>query len=140
NGADYPKCAAFNRAALASLLQSPPALLILQARWEVYFAENRIRAAESPEQAFAVALSHLLDTLGAHHIPVLVIGNVPRFADIPAHCFGRERMHGRDPSQCTTQPWSAGVDPLVASERLLLQAVVPHAASARYHPAFTDLC
>jgi len=140
NGADYPKCAAFNRTALGQLLKSPPALVILQARWEVYFAEHRIHAAVAPSRAFAAALAHLLDTLGARHIPVLVVGNVPRFAGVPGHCYGRERMHNRDPSRCTRETWSAGVDPLEGSDRLLFKAVVARTAFARYHPAFADLC
>jgi peptidoglycan/LPS O-acetylase OafA/YrhL len=140
HGGDYPKCSAFNRAVLARLLAAPPALVILTARWDVYFAEHRIRAA-SPGQAFSTALAHLLDALGARRIPVLVVGNVPRFAGvIPGHCYGRERMQGRDPSPCMTEPWQAGVGPLVASDRLLFQAVVPRPAFARYHPAFADLC
>jgi peptidoglycan/LPS O-acetylase OafA/YrhL len=140
NGADYPKCAAFNRAALDAILRAPPGLVILEARWEVYFAEHRIRAPGDPTRAFSAALSSLLDTLGAHQIPVLVVGNVPRFADVPAHCYGRERMLGRDPTRCLAQPWLAGVTPLIPSDRLLFQAVAPRVRNARYHPAFTDLC
>jgi hypothetical protein len=139
-GGDFPECAAFNRDVLAAILRSRPRLVVLEARWEAYFNAARIQPAADADAIFSTALTHLLDTLGAHRIAVLVVGNVPVFADVPAHCYGHERVQGRNPSRCFSEPWSTGVDLLVQSERLLFRAVVPRTAFARYHPAFADLC
>jgi peptidoglycan/LPS O-acetylase OafA/YrhL len=140
-GAVYSRCGVFNRAVLDGILTSPHVrLVILHARWEILFNEGRIATAGSPAAAFSQALGRLLDTLAAHHIAVLVIGNTPLFSQVPAHCYAREAMLGRNPAPCVTEPWSTSVGPLVASERLLFQAVVPRTRLVRYHPAFADLC
>jgi peptidoglycan/LPS O-acetylase OafA/YrhL len=139
DGAPFARCAAASRAALDWILHAPQVrLVILEARWEVYFNEHRIRPDAGAQQAFTAALGHLLDTLAMHHIPVLVIGNVPVFPDVPAHCYGRERLFGRDPARCFGQSRAAALAPLSQSETLLVRAAVTHHAA--YHPAIADLC
>jgi len=141
SGGAYPRCGVFNQAVLAQILKSPTVrLVILHARWEVMFNKGRIVTGGNAATAFSQAMSRLLDTLIAHHIAVVVIGNTPVFAQAPAHCYAREQMLGRDPGSCVVEPWAAGVDPLVMSDRLLFQAVLPRTQLVRYHPAFTDLC
>jgi hypothetical protein len=136
----YPRCTAFNADVLGTILHSSRTrLVILHARWDVGL-RNRIRDYANPVGAFEGALAHLLDTLNARHVAVLVIGNTPQFHGIPAHCYGRAYLLGWDPSPCMSEPRSAGVDPLVVTDRLLSQAVLPRTAFARYHPAFADLC
>jgi peptidoglycan/LPS O-acetylase OafA/YrhL len=142
SGADYPRCAAFDRAALAAILASKTVrLVILEARWEIYFNDARIRApGRRAEDAFASALAGLIDTLNAHGVPVLVIGNVPPFADIPAHCYGRERMFGRDPVHCESQPFVDGLRPILPSEKLIFGIVSRRDRIDRFYPPFTGLC
>jgi hypothetical protein len=141
SGADSPRCAAFDRAALAAILASKSVrLVILEARWEIYFNDARIRPKTGAEQAFSLALGRLLDTLNAHGIPVLVVGNVPPFADIPAHCYGRARMFGRDPTPCESQPFVDGLRPILKSEKLIFAAVSPRDRLDRLYSPFTDLC
>ncbi|HJW39969.1 MAG TPA: acyltransferase family protein [Rhizomicrobium sp.] len=140
-GAGYPRCAAFDRTALAAILASKTVrLVILEARWEIYFNDARIRPKAGAEPAFSSALGHLLDTLNARGIPVLVVGNVPRFDDFPAHCYGRERLFGRDPTPCESQSVVDGLRPILKSEKLIFAAVSPHDRFDRFYSPFTDLC
>ncbi|HWD29921.1 MAG TPA: acyltransferase family protein, partial [Rhizomicrobium sp.] len=135
----FARCAHDGRDALDRILHTPDVkLVILEARWEVYFNEHRIHPDATAAQAFTAALASLLDTLAAHRIAVLVIGNVPIFPDVAAHCYGRERMFGRDPAKCLGQSRAGALALLSQSETLIAQTAAAH--HARYHAATADLC
>ena len=140
NGAPYPRCAAFNRAALAAILKSPATrLVILEAHWEIYLNEPRIVPTSSAGVRMAQALESVLAALAHRGIPVVIVGNVARFADVPAHCYGRERLFGRDPAVCLGRP-RVEMDALTAASRAILQAAAAQQPLVRLYDPAQALC
>jgi peptidoglycan/LPS O-acetylase OafA/YrhL len=136
NGAPYPRCTAFNRAALAAILPDPSVrLVILEAHWEIYLNEPRLPPRSMAAYRLRDGIAAVLETLAAHKIPVVLVGNVARFPDVPAHCYGRERMFGRDPSPCLGVPRSQVRQLTQASDAILAAAAAQHPSVRFYDPA-----
>ncbi|HEX4304162.1 MAG TPA: acyltransferase family protein [Rhizomicrobium sp.] len=135
SGSRITPCTGFNRSALNMILaQQDVRLVILEARWEVYINENRIRPTAQAEQVTAQALDNLLQTFAQHHIPVLVIGNVPLFAFTPAQCYGHKRLAGHDPQNCLAQPLTAAMATIGATDDLVAKVVARYPADRLYLP------
>jgi hypothetical protein len=136
NGTAFPRCAAFNRAALDAILRdSNIRLVILEARWEVYLNEGRIRPADMAAQKMSAALDALLTTLAARNVKVLLIGNVPRVPFVPAQCYGHKRVLGRDPAACTLLPRADARAPIAVTDALIARAAARQPNDRAYFPA-----
>ena len=136
NGAAYPRCAAFDRAALDAILKSRAVrLVILEAHWEIYLNEPRLVPPASAAGRLIKALNGVLNTLTQRGIPVLIVGNVARFADVPAHCYGRERLFGGNPAACLSTPRAQVAALTSASDRILASAAAHRTLVRLYDPA-----
>lgn len=136
NGAPYPRCAAFDRAALNAILASRAVrLVILQAHWEIYLNEPRLVPTSSGAARMTRALDAVLTALTQRGIPVLLVGNVARFPDVPAHCYGRERMFGRSPGACLEQSRAQVMALTATSDRILATAAARRPLVRLYDPA-----
>ncbi len=135
SGSRITPCTGFNRSTLKFILaQSDIRLVILEARWEVYLNENRIRPTAQAGQAMAHALGAVLDAFAKRHIPVLVIGNVPLFAFTPAQCYGHKRLAGHDPQACLAQSLPAAMVKIGATDDLVAKVVARYPADRLYLP------
>ena len=98
NSANGRRCAPFNDAVLREILAAKNVrLVILQARWEI--AGSRQPSGEATDSV-EHGIAGVIAALRRGGISVLLVGNVPTLSFVPAHCYGRERMFGRDPSPC----------------------------------------
>ncbi|MEJ0026934.1 MAG: acyltransferase family protein [Rhizomicrobium sp.] len=136
---NFRPCAEFAEAAADLVLASHAVrLVILEARWELYVNDGSGYVAGG-QAAIAAALEALIDKLNRRGVAVLVIGAVVPFPENPAHCYGRERIAGRDPSPCMNLPLAAALPRTAAADRLIA-ALAEHRPAVRTYLPNRALC
>lgn len=116
---NFRPCAEFAQAAAAFVLASPAVrLVILEARWEIYLNDNT-NYIVGGRAAITAAFDSLIGGLTRRGIPVLVIGSVTPFPQSPEHCYGHERIAGRNPAPCMSQPLAMALRHTAVTDRLI---------------------
>lgn len=103
-------CARRNEEIMGLILGLPSAdLVIIAARWSVYFdTATSIQAKDKPVSLLdtssgraAAGLRQMVNRLSQAGIPVLIMGEAPRFASDVPRCVARRRLFGQDETSCT---------------------------------------
>jgi peptidoglycan/LPS O-acetylase OafA/YrhL len=155
-GSVYPACDGFNRDALSAIEASSAAvrLVVLQASWVSYAHRRAVHAVHAVRAArlsdwghvayFNQTLDRLLDVLTRRGIPVLLTGNVPNYPNVPAQCYGHEKMIGRDPARCLSMPLAQVQAQTGFTDALLRAAAARHPGVRVFLPVGAlcerDLC
>ncbi|HEY0302557.1 MAG TPA: acyltransferase family protein, partial [Rhizomicrobium sp.] len=129
------RCAAFNRAALSAIVRSDKVrLVILGGRWQSILAIGRVSGPDAPRR-LERAFEEIFAVLARRGIPVLVVGNVADFPFVPALCYGRARLFGRDPGPCMALPRAAALAQIGPTDALIARAAARHPGMRAFFPS-----
>ncbi|MFG1432225.1 acyltransferase family protein [Xanthobacter sp. V2C-8] len=134
-------CAAFNAAALEEIVRMRPQLAILVGRWSMWthhagseyaLTSDEVegggeKSAAATARVFRHMLARTVETLNAHGIKVLLLGQPAEFVPAPPKCVLERELAGESSSACLSQGRGDAVAAIGAGNDALLEAAAPGA-------------
>ncbi|MFG1402265.1 acyltransferase family protein [Xanthobacter sediminis] len=132
-------CAAFNAAALKEIVQMRPQLAILVGRWSMWtrhagsefaLTSDEVegggeKSAATSARVFRHMLARTVETLNAHGIKVLLLGQPPEFVPAPPKCVLEQERAGESSAICLSQSRGLAAEAIGPGNDALPEAVAP---------------